>query len=385
MAALGAYLAIVKPKFCSPAGAATLATLGVALLNAAGFSPRASAQTGLFLDPDLLSIDFYEMTGGREWTRFDQSVFSTKLQRLPALNASSYDHQGSSAGEWYDLYTSDSLGNYRADGNFLTIDVRFDFWDIAGNIDAIHLNWGGAEPGTDYATQVTRVIYGGPIDTLAQPSWTPRALGASDYSGTGLGATRQGTGSQYVELMSITLAFPDSFPVLSGVVTASITPDAPLGFNAGNPGGLRINNLNLTASGVFSATPSVLSGTAFGQGGTPPPPPDAVLWGDTAPRQMWDVGFGGSFTGPANLTFYYDDSLLPPGFSEETFTVFHHNGSVWEMINGVVDANANSITISTSGFSPFLLGVPEPGTTGLIILSLFAGLGIRRITRRGRR
>ncbi len=318
------------------------------------------------------------MTSGLELTKIFRSDFSTKLQRLPTLNASSYDHEGGAGAEWYDLYTSDPLGNYRPDGNFLTIDVRCDYWDIAGNIDAIHLIWGGSEPGIDYATQVTRVIYGGPIGALAQPSWTPRVLGPSDSLGAGLGATRQGSGSENVELMSITLAFPDSFPVLEGSLSNTITPDAPLGFNAGNIGGLQINSLQVNASGNFSATPSLLSGTAFGQGGTPPPPPDFALWGEDSPRQYWDLKFDGSFTGPANLTFFYDESNLPPGFSESVFIIYHHNGADWEMLPSVVDSDANSITVSTDSFSPFLLGVPEPSTPGLLLLSLLAGMSLRR-------
>lgn len=344
----------------------------------------AVSQTGLFQETDLSSIVFYEMTSGRETTTINQANFGLKLQKLPVLQSGSYDHEGASNAEWYDLYTTDALGSYRADGNFLTVDVRMDLWDIGGNIDAIHLNWGGTEPGTDYATRITRVVYGGPITTLAQPTWTSNALGAADLRATGLGGTRQGSGSEYVERMSITLAFPDSFPTAQTNLNESITPGSPLMLNTGTPGGLQIDSLTVVSGGLLSAEVAVLDASAFGLGDLPPAPPDAVFWGDDAPRQMWDIEFDGGFSGLGSLTLFYDPALLPSGFDETSLVVYHHNGSDWELISGSVDAGANSISFLTGGFSPFVLGIPEPSSIGLLFVGAFGSLFVLRRRDRAR-
>lgn len=350
---------------------------------AMGASLERANAAGLFQDLDLETVTFYELTSGTKTLVTTRDNFASVLAKLPALGAANYDLIGSSAGEYYDIYTSDPLGNFAADGNFLTVDVRFDLYDIAGNADAVRLVWGGTEPGTDYATKITRVIHGGP-PALAQTTWTDRALGAPDNLGTGLGATRQGVGSEYVEVMSITLAFPDSF--FSGTVGLSVPVDsgAPVEFMPGTAGGGRLTSLNVTGAGDFSFNPSVVHGTAFGFSGLPGPPPDAELFPTNIPRQLWEIGFSGSFNGVAGLELTYDESWIPSGFDESDLVVYHYDGAGWQTIFGSVDALNNVLVFETGGFSPFVIGViPEPAVLWVMSGGLFL-LAARRALYRGR-
>lgn len=343
---------------------------------------RADA-AGLFQESDLDSVTFYELTSGTKTLVVTSANFAAVLAKLPALDGANYDLIGSSAGEYYDIYTSDPLGNFAADGNFLTIDVRFDVYDIAGNVDAVKLVWGGVEPGTDYATKITRVVHGGP-PALAQTTWTDFALGAPNNQGTGLGATRQGVGSEYVEVMSITLAFPDSFFSGSAALSAPVNSGAPVEFMPGTVGGGRLTSLNVTGAGEFAFNPSVVHGTAFGFSDLPGPPPDAEIFTGDMPRQLWEIGFSGSFDGLAALELTYDESWIPSGFDESDLVVYHHDGTGWQTLFGQVDPANNVIAFETGGFSPFVIGViPEPAALWVLSGWLFL-LAARRVTGQAR-
>lgn len=154
--------------------------------------------------------------------------------------------------------------------------------------------------------------------------------------------------------------------------------------NTGTPGGLQIDSLTVVSGGLLSAEVAVLDASAFGLGDLPPAPPDAVFWGDDAPRQMWDIEFDGGFSGLGSLTLFYDPALLPSGFDETSLVVYHHNGSDWELISGSVDAGANSISFLTGGFSPFVLGIPEPSSIGLLFVGAFGSLFVLRRRDRAR-
>lgn len=100
------------------------------------------------------------------------------------------------------------------------------------------------------------------------------------------------------------------------------------------------------------------------------------------PVQLWDIGFTGEFTGPATLTFVYDDTNLLPGRKEEDLAVYHFSGGQWVLTAGIVDHSSNRITVQTHSFSPFMIGViPEPST--LVLLSMGA-VGILVYARRRR-
>jgi hypothetical protein len=75
------------------------------------------------------------------------------------------------------------------------------------------------------------------------------------------------------------------------------------------------------------------------------------------PAQLWEVEFDGAFTGSVNLTFRYDDTLLPAGFDEETLSLFHFTGGAWQRLDGFVDSLANTILVSSDSLGFFALGV----------------------------
>lgn len=74
------------------------------------------------------------------------------------------------------------------------------------------------------------------------------------------------------------------------------------------------------------------------------------------PAQLWQVDFSGSFSGSVNVVFAYDATLLPPGFDPEALAIYHHNGTTWEKLPGVVSSATSTITVSTSALGTFALG-----------------------------
>ena len=75
------------------------------------------------------------------------------------------------------------------------------------------------------------------------------------------------------------------------------------------------------------------------------------------PAQLWEVEFDGTYTGSVNLTFGYDDTLLPPGFDEDTLVIHHFSGGIWQKLNSTVDTLLNKISVSTTDFGAFALGL----------------------------
>lgn len=91
------------------------------------------------------------------------------------------------------------------------------------------------------------------------------------------------------------------------------------------------------------------------------------LSGDES-MQLWNVEFSGSLDEAASITFCYNDTALP--FDENDISVSHwQEGTGWEMIEGLLNTTANTVTFSTTTFSPFVLTpVPEPSTIVLILV-----------------
>ncbi|MCC7407708.1 MAG: DUF3466 family protein [Phycisphaeraceae bacterium] len=100
--------------------------------------------------------------------------------------------------------------------------------------------------------------------------------------------------------------------------------------------------------------------------------------------QAWDIDFTGEVGGLVTLTFHYDPSLLPADFDETTLGVLHYTGGVWESLCVLaIDPEADTITVQTSGFSPFVLAVPEPSTAPALVI--IGGLVMIRRWQRGMR
>jgi hypothetical protein len=111
---------------------------------------------------------------------------------------------------------------------------------------------------------------------------------------------------------------------------------------------------------------------------------------DIGAPQIWQVNYSGSLDGGlATLTFDFDPTTLPAGTSLSDLGIWHYNSALdeWDFLTGpVVDSYAtlgyDTITIQTSSFSPFDLGVavavvPEPSAlllmcTGTLSLTFYA-------------
>lgn len=96
--------------------------------------------------------------------------------------------------------------------------------------------------------------------------------------------------------------------------------------------------------------------------------------------QAWDIGFTGEVGGLVTLTFHYDPSQLPADFDETTLGVLHYSGGAWERLPVLaIDPEADTITVQTSGFSPFVLAVPEPSSaTALLVIGALIVVRYRR-------
>ena len=137
-----------------------------------------------------------------------------------------------------------------------------------------------------------------------------------------------------------------------------------------------------TSGGTLSVTSGVAhladlnSSNSYNAG-----PVDFPVPADGSIVQIWDLNFsGGTFTGPAQLVLNFDNSGMTME-QEAALHVYHYVGGQWVDIGGVVDLNADTISISASAFSPFALGlqsVPEPVSLSLLALASVPILLLRR-------
>ena len=124
-----------------PSGLLAVAVCG--LLGALTASPARAAVKDI---PGLQSITFWERTGGTGPTAFTFSATtpaSPLMFRLPTLNSSSKDFEGVLNYEFYDVFYSDANGSFNLNGQFVTIEARFDVVAFGGawNIAEVQLNF----------------------------------------------------------------------------------------------------------------------------------------------------------------------------------------------------------------------------------------------------
>jgi hypothetical protein len=131
-------------------------------------------------------------------------------------------------------------------------------------------------------------------------------------------------------------------------------------------GGLEVT-LDASQEGTVTASYDSLTPQEFNDcmvNGTCPPSDFRVPGSDV---QLWEVDFTGALGGSAVLVFRYDDALLPVGSDELDLRIYHFTPNAqgikrWQLAGGTggtVDPVANTITVSTSVFSPFAVGI-EP-------------------------
>lgn len=141
-------------------------------------------------------------------------------------------------------------------------------------------------------------------------------------------------------------------------------------------GGLTVTFPGLTQAGAFNATASIISVDNLPTSGALANINFAIPGQDL---QGWDLGFGGTFSGLATLTFAYNQNLLG-GANENDLQIYHWNGSNWEMLHRLaLDIVRHTITVETTSFSPFEIGlgpsttaVPEPSSLLMFALGSLA-------------
>ena len=88
--------------------------------------------------------------------------------------------------------------------------------------------------------------------------------------------------------------------------------------------------------------------------------------------QLWQFNSSGNIGGPTDFTLAYDPATLG-GIPAEDLQVYHYNSSgTWEQLQVLSrDLLANTITVQTTSFSPFVIGgaIPEPTSFALISLA----------------
>jgi probable HAF family extracellular repeat protein len=86
--------------------------------------------------------------------------------------------------------------------------------------------------------------------------------------------------------------------------------------------------------------------------------------------QMWDVSFEGELR-EAALVFHYDQAALRD-IDEGSLVIWRFAGGAWGM-GGVVDEEANTVSLTVDGLSSFSLGVvPEPSALALLNVAAVA-------------
>src|SRR5262249_43201462 len=88
-------------------------------------------------------------------------------------------------------------------------------------------------------------------------------------------------------------------------------------------------------------------------------------------HQIWDLGYTGTFTGNVAVTLHFDPTLLT-GVNLSNLIIEHYQSGAWVLpTSQSIDSVANTITFTTTSFSPFALAVvPEPSTLCLLCLGI---------------
>jgi hypothetical protein len=146
---------------------------------------------------------------------------------------------------------------------------------------------------------------------------------------------------------------------------------------AGTPGGVDIEFTDVTTTGNLAAQQIDTDGLSVAALAALSSAGNFQLAGDTP--QIWDVTFGGDFTGPLTVTLGYDENQLG-GIAETDLFVWHFDKDLdaWEKIYGIVDTENNTITIAANSLSPLAVGVPEPSTWTLLVVAIIGLFTARR-------
>ncbi len=91
--------------------------------------------------------------------------------------------------------------------------------------------------------------------------------------------------------------------------------------------------------------------------------PTFVIPGDF---QVFELEFDGEFDGDVELILHYDPTLLG-GFNERDLRIYHYIDDQWEGLPTLIDAFADTATVTVSSLSPFGVGIiPEPASIAML-------------------
>ncbi len=203
-------------------------------------------------------------------------------------------------------------------------------------------------------------------------------LSGSTLYGTTTGGGANGDGTVFELSPS---APPFSPPQTnSGTISSGANQSVTVG-NASTPGTVQAT-FGTTSGGSLSVTSGVdtvadLENSNNSYGGVPV---TFALPADGSVVQIWDLNYSGTFAGPVQLVLDFDPTGMTAS-QENALAIYHFTGGQWVDIGGVLDLNADTITVDTNSLSPFVLGVqsvPEPASLSLLSLGSGAMLMCRR-------
>ena len=180
---------------------------------------------------------------------------------------------------------------------------------------------------------------------------------------------------------------PETVTVPGNTPTSAVTATLPQGTTAGT----------ISVQQVPGITSLTQAAVTAGQNN----PVFALSTSDTSigAPQIWTVQFTGSLNGgTATLTFDFDPSTIPAGTPLSDLGIWHFDDNPadatylqWVFLTGPINVYAgyDTITITTSSFSPFELGreftpTPEPSTIALATAALVPLAGFFALRRKRR-
>lgn len=149
-----------------------LQTLRCVLLTLMCFSlSYGIGQVPLISFPDLISITFYEQSGGITPYTYGVNDIALTTHVPGQLNGGNRDFEGVANLEFYDVFYSDADGTFNSNGGFVTIECRYDFSNGGGalNINEVEFYFGSGY--SMYGCYVTSYVSNGSTYVPGSEEW----------------------------------------------------------------------------------------------------------------------------------------------------------------------------------------------------------------------